>query len=693
MKDSTKSELSQNKYFLLVVPVCLFVFMLFRLFELRYFYQGWYDPVYGYLFNGLTFALGSTDIGMVDHPGTPLQLIIAALIKIIALFRGTSSIYLADDVIGHPESYLHIISIFFIMVNCCSLWMLGLFSSKHFQNIPLAILIQLTPLLSLELVKFLPIICCETVIIFSSFALVSLLICDGKNRKNQILRIFLISFFVALIIATKISAVLVLIIPFFFLKNMRQRLLYMLTVFFFILLFILPVFDKLFVLFNFLKGIATHSGSYGAGSQTIIDWKIFFHSFYTILTKDVVFSIFLLLLLPGWYLIFKKKIRGKLLNIFLSVTVVTILQIIVVSRHYDFHYLIPIFAITFPLQGYFWLSVLIEVKALKIKYFSLMIMVLLVLSTFVRLIITNHFPHGIVTPSINTSRFVEKNSDLPYLIIADGNIGETFIEPAIYFGLGYTGSQMRQQYKILVKKYYSGNYLWNHSDSFFDWNKSYLPQELFSRIGRFYIYERVSRGDSTKSLITSILSENGINNYISTNTVFENKQTQERIVLATVDSVSIKKLNNPIIKIYADMENFSSDKSKILSSDVSYSFTDGGILNQKYARSGKCSVMLTPSNPYGLNIALPLILGNKFKVDLWQKGNKTNNTFIVASSKSKGIFYKASLPDKNSDDEWLLNQMTFNLPGDYPEKEIYIYVWNSSKDSVWLDDFTISVFP
>lgn len=94
---------SKNNLVFAIVPLLLFIFMLFRLEELHAFFQGWIDPVYVYLMNGLTFALGSNDIGHVDHPGTPLQLLIALIITIVGWFHSPGG---SGHRCSHPSGIL-----------------------------------------------------------------------------------------------------------------------------------------------------------------------------------------------------------------------------------------------------------------------------------------------------------------------------------------------------------------------------------------------------------------------------------------------------------------------------------------------------------------------------------------------------------------------------------------------------------
>ena len=69
------------------------------------------DPDYVYLLNGLNAYNGHfQDIIHVDHPGTPLQLLIGLILPIIAFFRNAPDV--ASDVLLHPNTYIKTIIVF-----------------------------------------------------------------------------------------------------------------------------------------------------------------------------------------------------------------------------------------------------------------------------------------------------------------------------------------------------------------------------------------------------------------------------------------------------------------------------------------------------------------------------------------------------------------------------------------------------
>jgi hypothetical protein len=107
------------------------------------------DPDYAYLGNSLKLAL-FTAPSHTDHPGTPLQMFGAVLI------RGWHSLHsiltpnatdLSIDVLSHPEMYLWVIQTALVTLTAFALFLLGLGTFRLCKSLPLAILIQSSPFL------------------------------------------------------------------------------------------------------------------------------------------------------------------------------------------------------------------------------------------------------------------------------------------------------------------------------------------------------------------------------------------------------------------------------------------------------------------------------------------------------------------------------------------------------------------
>ena len=673
-----------------VVPVFLICFMLFRIAEIHYFYQGWYDPVYAYLMNGLTFALGSNDIGHTDHPGTPLQIFIALLITIIGWIRGSND--LAADVLTHPESYLRIISIVLILINCALLWMLGLFAFKNLRNRNLAVAVQLLPLLSFQLINFLPIVACESVITLLSLAIAACIILYDAREKGPVRLLIIIALLSALSVSTKISSLSILIVPFFFFEKIKSRTIYLALSLLFILLFISPVISKLGNFTGFISKLATHTGKYGSGEAELFNLTIFFQSMKQMLMQEFPFTLHLLLLPVGWVVIGRRNITGSLRRLYVAITLATVFQVLAVARHYGFHYLMPVFALFMPLHGYFWIKLYSEkISDISPRIVSL-IMTLLVLGVFTRLIVLNRFEKGITNPIEQTAQAVKSEWKGKYIILSDYNNGAAFIEPAIRFGLGYSGNSMKKRYTAILASAYPGNYLWNTRDGLTDWTGAYLSSDVFSVNSQIYIYANTGNCEVSMSKIAEMIDQAGMSKFVNLKKVYQNEKTGEAIALAGIDTAQIRKDNHPRLVIETSMEELTADKENIRTNKEEIILRGGELLSNRYARSGKLSLLLTSSNQFGLNFSIPVSNGKRFKLEFWQRSSDQKQALAIASAVKSEIFYKASNQGVNTPGEWTRSELNVSLPTNYPDPNIQFYLWSPASDSVWVDDFRVTVF-
>jgi len=679
----------QNLIFI-VVPLCLFIFMLFRIAEGHFFYQSWIDPVYAYLMNGLTFALGSNDIGHIDHPGTPLQLFCALIIRIVGWMRGTND--LATDVLTNPESYIRIIVLALISINCLLLWMLGLFAFKNLKNRYMAVVIQLIPMLSFQLVSFMCVVACESVIDLLSFAIVACIILYDSKNEGRTKLLVIIAVLSALMVSTKISTLCILIVPFFFFEKLKSKVSYLLLAVLFIIVFITPVLDKLGYFMSFIGRIGTHTGQYGSGEQKLFDFTIFFQSLRMMVTKELYFTLHLLLLLVGWIVITKRNIKGSLKRLYMGITLATVIQVVIVARHYGFHYLMPVFAMFMPLHAYFWFQLYREKIASISTRTASLIVILMVIGAFTRLIIMNDFEKGITTQVDKTTQLVKSELKGKYIIITDNNNGSAFIEPALKFGFAYTGGSMKKQYLQILASVYPGNYLWNGREGFSDWNGNYLATDVFSANNNIYIYAKSGSCEVSKSKISEMIDQGGMSEFVSLKNVYQNEKKGEVIDLAIVDTARINQFNHSLLNIETSMEELTANGENIKSNNEEYTFKGGNLHSERFAHSGNSSMLLTASNPFGLNISIPVSMGKRYKVEFWQRSSDQKQALVVAAASKNEIFYKTSNQGLNTSGEWVRSELNISLPESFPEESITFYMYNPNADSVWIDDFRLRVF-
>jgi len=447
-------------------------------------------------------------------------------------------------------------------------------------------------------------------------------------------------------------------------------------------------------MFNFLWRVATHTGSYGTGEAKLIDWSIFLNSIKKMVMKEFTFTLHLLFLIAGWIIIKIHKITGSPRRLYIGITLATTFQVLLVARNYNIHYMMPVFALVMPLHGYFWIQFFKQ----KFGAFSTrivpVVMIVLVVAVFARLVVKNRFERGIINSVENTCQILKSEFKGTYIILTDnGNVGGAFIEPALQFGLGYSGPKIRPKYTKILASLYPKNYLWNQRNGFTKWEKSYLPFELFSHFSEIYIYERPINNENTMGQIKYMIDCTGMSDFISLKKVYENKKTNETIALAMIDTFALKQYySKPLLTIITGMELLSPDCQKILSNDKNYSFNGGRLISEQCALSGQKSLLLTAAQPFGLDFSVPVSFGKNYKVEFWQKSGDKKQVIFVASASTSKKFYKTSISGENLSGEWTKCEFAFELPDDYPEDTIRFYLWNTWNDSIWVDDLCLKVF-
>ncbi|MDP2890494.1 MAG: carbohydrate binding domain-containing protein [Bacteroidota bacterium] len=184
----------------------------------------------------------------------------------------------------------------------------------------------------------------------------------------------------------------------------------------------------------------------------------------------------------------------------------------------------------------------------------------------------------------------------------------------------------------------------------------------------------------------------GMSEFVSLKSVYQNEKRGEVIALAIADTAMIRKHSQPKVIIETSMEELSTDGEMIKSNIEEYTFRGGILQTGRFARSGNSSILLTAANQFGLNISIPVSLGKRYKVEFWQRSSDQKQTLVVASATKSDDFYKTSFQGGNNSGEWTRSELNVALPENYPEANLYFYLWSPASDSVWVDDFRMMVF-
>ena len=258
-----------NRLLLGIIPLIFIVVWFLFHDSLDSYYYTMMDPEYAYLFNGITVIENHGRVDYYDHPGTPLEVLMAVTIQFIHIFRDEP---LMDDVLKNPELYLKAMNVVLVALLIAILFFAGRFTFRRTGNLGLSLLVQATPL-PFGIPHFMARVIPETLAILLVLILI-ILIMDyivsidkmPANNKHAVL----FSIIIAVILATKISMFPLFFIPLLLLKKTKKRLIYTgLTVILFLLV-AYPVLLNFNSFFQWIKSLFMHSGHYGSGNTNIL---------------------------------------------------------------------------------------------------------------------------------------------------------------------------------------------------------------------------------------------------------------------------------------------------------------------------------------------------------------------------------------------------------------------------------------
>lgn len=310
------------------------------------------DPAYVYLLNSLALA-ESQKASTTGHPGTTLQIVGAAIMKIVYAFDSSKEESLKNKVLKNPELFLNITFIFLLTCNALLLFIIGLTTFNLTKNIWMGILLQFSPfistvMLNLGLIWISP----EPLLIFSSLLFVLILVKFVFNKNySKSVRWYMTSF--ALVsgfgIATKMTFLPLLMIPLFILPKLRNKIVFIFLTGLSFVIWTWPIISQYEILLKWYWRILAHTGYYGLGQQGIIDSGIFSHNisqlflgnplFFLVWFLALIFMLIVGLLRRNTF--FEKKIWDNISFKVLAVLVfVQLCSVLIFSKGgYDYYFL------------------------------------------------------------------------------------------------------------------------------------------------------------------------------------------------------------------------------------------------------------------------------------------------------------------------------------------------------------------
>jgi hypothetical protein len=276
-------------------------------------------------------------IGHIDHPGTPFQVFLGFCIDLIYLVSGKDSV--VSDVLARPEHYLSWCSNMMAVAFTLILFWAGKIGKKY-SGWTGGFFLQISPFLSPILLDLSQRIMADRFAMILVFILIiSLIKYNSKPAKSgrEEASLGLLS---GIIIATKVSFLPVLLIPFLILK---KKIVFTITTLLGFLFGILPILNHYKDFYYFIKSLIFHDGIYGAGSEQFLDTTVFLQNILLILQSNVL--LVMLLLISGGYLISALVRRTSIWKserlVLMAFMAAGIASILLVAKHYKNYYIAP----------------------------------------------------------------------------------------------------------------------------------------------------------------------------------------------------------------------------------------------------------------------------------------------------------------------------------------------------------------
>ncbi len=302
------------------------------------------DPEYIYFISGLSVANGELELGHIDNPGTPLQYLLALLFRIIYFLRSHQTNFI-EDALTNADMYLSVSNIVIIALVGFFLYYAGLKVYKNTKNIAYALLIQTTPFYTGIIYGNIGRVTPENILPVPVVLLTILLVQIAVGKLSSSDRKFTIfsSLIMAFGLSIKLTFFPILIIPFIVIRGWKKKALYSILTPVFFFVFALPATLQIKTFWNWVKALFLHSGQYGKGEESVIDFQTIVPNLQKLWNGNAIFFLILLffIIILAVYSRRQRELKSKLLiKISLSLIAACILQILLVSKQFEQRYFV-----------------------------------------------------------------------------------------------------------------------------------------------------------------------------------------------------------------------------------------------------------------------------------------------------------------------------------------------------------------
>jgi len=541
-----------QKLLLIIVPVLYLVAGIYFRLLLGNLSLRSVDPDYVYFMSGLSISEGFLKVGHIDHPGTPLQILIGIIFRIVFLFRGNNVSYI-EDVFLHPDLYLSSANLFITVITTALLVYAGYKTFHITKSVFYAVLVQTAPFLPVIWYDLIGRITPELMMPFP-IILLTLLVIQIYYAENSVSykTVILLALVSAFGLSLKLTYVLLWMIPFFVIDTWRKRFFFAGLSFILFFLLAMPVTLQLNVFWGWVKNLFIHSGQYGGGESNIIDFASLIPNlkelygyekryFYVYFSLIAVFS--------GYLIYFRKKAEKTMVLIAISVILTIAVQLLITGKHYAHRYFIPVLLLS-PLM------IFIIAEMIK-KFYPKKIITSIINLGIVGILIWNVQFNRQWLPvktealgtdvenRMNTWHVAQSLDKISYKIIASQNYGCPFIEYTLMYSTVWANHKKQEEYKPILNKLYPDTYnffTWDNSMRY--WGEKFNAQKAVASGKKIYLYLERNEEELYNRTISKLQEENGAPFNIQNDTVFLNNKTEEIIFRLSIQPEPVDSLRN-----------------------------------------------------------------------------------------------------------------------------------------------------
>lgn len=499
------------------------------------------DPDFVYFMTGLNISEGFLKVIHIDHPGTPLQYLVALIFKLTFWLRGQSSPFY-EDVLSHPDLYLSIVNVSINLILAIALFASGMFVFRKTGSVIYAMLIQNIPLISVIWYELIGRVTPELIIPLPMIALTMFFIgyVSSNNENFSKKELVMLSLIMAFGLSVKLTLIPLWVIPLIVVRGWRQKtaVIAMSVLFFLIIAF--PVTLQLEKFWNWSKDLFIHSGQYGSGEVNFIDIPklkenvlqiIRLQKYFTIVTGVMIFvAVYSFLRLR------KTKNPGlrKKVTIAFAVLFAIGLQVIMAGKHYESRYFLP--ALMFgPLLIYLFAEISKEFfPSLYVRFGLMTAIAIFIIWNFKQQIGTINYTSEAFENQVNarqqTKNIIETFEAESIKIIVSQDYGCPMIEYALHFTTVWSDHDIKPKYLEYLAKKYPNTYQYTTWDGkFIYWGESLDPQKIIDNEIPVYLYLEKNSEELYLKTIEK-LSDYGKGFLIQKKLLFENPVNGEAVL-------------------------------------------------------------------------------------------------------------------------------------------------------------------